>query len=83
MLFEGGGVPDRQAHGLLQADRAGESPARDVKRRAVVDRGAQDGHARGDGDGALEVKRLGGDMSLVVVQAQHAVVAPGERLGED
>ena len=71
---EAGGIFYCQPHCLDEADSTCHAGAGDIQRRAMVHRGTQDGHPCRDGDGALKVQRFGGDVPLVVVEAEDAVV---------
>lgn len=55
----------------------------DVEGRAVIDRRPKDGESCGDGDRAVKVKGLRGDMALVVIQGKDAVVFPDDALVKD
>ena len=49
----------------------------------MVDRGPQHRQSEGGGHGAEEVARFGGDVPLVMVKGEDAVVLPLQRLVED
>src|SRR5690606_32870727 len=57
------GEPERRD----EARGRGGALAGDVERRAMVGRGAHEGQAQGDVDGAVEGERLGRDQRLVVI----------------
>lgn len=59
---------------VLRADRARDVPAHDVERGAVRRRGDHHGQPALDGDAAVEAEQLHGDLALVVVHGDDAVV---------
>ena len=79
-------LPDaRRAHksnSLLQCAGRRDALADDVERRAVRRRREHRPQSAGHGDAAIETLQLRGDLSLVVVHRQYAVVVAGKGLEE-
>ena len=75
MLFHG--VLHADFRGLDQADAARDALARDIKRCAVVHRPADERKSPCDGDGFLEVQRLAGDVTMVVIHGKDRVKLSG------
>src|SRR6185312_7542565 len=77
------GAPRRHLAGELeggdQAGRVGAAGAGDVEGGAVIGRGADEGEAERDVDAAVEIDRLDRDERLVVIHAEHGVVALARR----
>ena len=67
------GHADGHAHSGLHIARVGAVLAGNVECGAVVDRGAEDGDAERDIDGALEVDELHRDVALVVIHRDDEV----------
>src|SRR5437762_7931351 len=66
-----GGQPDRRD----QALRIGFALARNIERRSVIGRGADEREAQAHIDAATKIERLDRDQRLVVIHAEDRVVS--------
>ncbi len=69
------GHPRGHPRAAIRRGRVGHAFARDVKRGAVIGRGADEGQAKGDVDAPVEIQRLDRDQRLIVIHADRRVIA--------
>src|SRR5687768_7015371 len=73
----------REGDRFDHAGLIGEALAGDIERRAVVDRGTDNGQAEVYADASFEAVDLDGDVPLVVIHHDHDVVLSGDGGVED